>query len=101
MNIIVLGAGGLGSVVGALLSKNHDVTLVGRKAHVHSINKSGLEIEKTFAGNYKVKADEKITDILPKTLIILATKITANKALMKEIMRLKSVINNRKAIIQK
>jgi 2-dehydropantoate 2-reductase len=46
MNIAVIGAGAIGSIVGGLLSRaGEDVTLVGRKAHVEAINRSGLILE--------------------------------------------------------
>ncbi|MDD1773354.1 MAG: 2-dehydropantoate 2-reductase [Methanomassiliicoccales archaeon] len=44
MRISVFGAGALGSLMGALLSTKHEVTLIGRKAHVDAINQKGLEI---------------------------------------------------------
>ncbi|MEW5936689.1 MAG: 2-dehydropantoate 2-reductase [Candidatus Thermoplasmatota archaeon] len=45
MRIAVLGAGALGSLLGALLSLKHEVLLIGREAHVHAIRTSGLRIE--------------------------------------------------------
>ncbi|MBI2652840.1 2-dehydropantoate 2-reductase, partial [Candidatus Woesearchaeota archaeon] len=52
MNIIALGAGAIGSLYGAKLSRFNDVLLVGNKQHVDSINKNGLKISglenKTF-----------------------------------------------------
>jgi 2-dehydropantoate 2-reductase len=46
MNTAVIGAGAIGSIVGGLLSKaGEDVTLVGRKAHIEAINRSGLILE--------------------------------------------------------
>jgi 2-dehydropantoate 2-reductase len=45
MRICILGAGGLGSVFGALLAKQGvDTTLVGRPAHVDAINQHGLQM---------------------------------------------------------
>ncbi|MFC4987824.1 ketopantoate reductase family protein [Saliphagus infecundisoli] len=44
MEIVVLGAGSLGSLVGGLLAGAHDVTLVGREPHVEAIEADGLEI---------------------------------------------------------
>ncbi|MGH7802927.1 MAG: ketopantoate reductase family protein [Candidatus Binatia bacterium] len=45
MRVVVLGAGGLGSLVGGYLAKiGVDVTLVGRPAHVQAIRENGLEI---------------------------------------------------------
>lgn len=43
--IFVLGAGAIGSSIGALLSVNNDVTLIGNKAHIEAINSHGLIIE--------------------------------------------------------
>ena len=44
MNIVVFGAGAIGSLLGGLLSKNNNVVLIGRKQHVDKINKDGLKI---------------------------------------------------------
>jgi 2-dehydropantoate 2-reductase len=44
MKITVLGAGALGSLMGGILSKAHDVTLVGRQAHIDAIEREGLSI---------------------------------------------------------
>ncbi|MBL4622933.1 MAG: ketopantoate reductase family protein [Immundisolibacteraceae bacterium] len=45
MRICILGAGGLGSVFGALLAKQGvDITLIGRAAHVNAINEKGLQL---------------------------------------------------------
>lgn len=44
MRFIVFGAGGVGSVVAAKLSRHHDVALVGRDDHVQAIREKGLEL---------------------------------------------------------
>ncbi|WP_302081855.1 ketopantoate reductase family protein [Salinibaculum rarum] len=44
MDIVVVGAGSLGSLVGGLLARAHDVTLVGRDPHVSTVRESGLRI---------------------------------------------------------
>lgn len=44
MEIVVFGAGSLGSLVGGILADEHDVTLVGRNPHVDIINESGLQL---------------------------------------------------------
>ncbi len=75
MEVIILGAGGIGSLVGALLSKSNDVLLVGREAHVDEINKNGLEISGSINENFKVKAAIETGDIEDNTLIILSTKV--------------------------
>jgi len=48
MNIVVFGAGSLGSLLGGLLAREHDVTLVGRDQHVSVITDSGLAITGAF-----------------------------------------------------
>lgn len=45
MEILVFGAGSLGSLIGGLLAREHDVTLVGRGPHVDAIEQSGLTID--------------------------------------------------------
>jgi 2-dehydropantoate 2-reductase len=44
MRIVVMGAGAMGSLVGGLLSAQHDVTLVGRKGPMEAIRARGLRI---------------------------------------------------------
>lgn len=45
MEIAVLGAGSLGSLVGGALARTHDVTLVGRDPHVATVRAEGLRVE--------------------------------------------------------
>ena len=41
MHTVILGAGGLGSVIGGFLAKGgHEVTLIGRPAHVEAVRKT-------------------------------------------------------------
>jgi 2-dehydropantoate 2-reductase len=44
MEIVVFGAGSLGSLIGGLLATAHDVTLVGRQPHMAAIEGAGLRI---------------------------------------------------------
>lgn len=44
MDIVVFGAGSLGSLVGGLLARAHEVTLVGRDPHVGQVSDSGLRV---------------------------------------------------------
>lgn len=45
MDIVVFGAGSLGSLLGGLLAREHPVTLVGREPHVGAVRASGLRID--------------------------------------------------------
>jgi 2-dehydropantoate 2-reductase len=54
-NIAVIGAGAIGSTLGAFLSRaGHSVTLIGRSAHVEVIQQEGLQVEGVF-GTFKVQ----------------------------------------------
>jgi 2-dehydropantoate 2-reductase len=44
MDVAVFGAGSLGSLLGGLLARAHDVTLVGRDPHIDTVAGSGLRI---------------------------------------------------------
>jgi 2-dehydropantoate 2-reductase len=72
--IFVLGAGAIGSVYGAFLSKRNDVALIGNKAHMQAVNSKGLAISGDIAETFYVKTDTEIREIPEKTLIILTTK---------------------------
>ncbi|MFC4249700.1 ketopantoate reductase family protein [Natribaculum luteum] len=45
MEIVVFGAGSLGSLVGGVLAREHDVTLVGRDDHADAVHEGGLVVE--------------------------------------------------------
>ena len=47
VDIVVFGAGSLGSLVGGLCAREHRVTLVGRDPHVAAVRESGLAVEGT------------------------------------------------------
>jgi len=44
MDVVVFGAGSLGSLLGGLLAREHDVTLVGRDPHAAAVRESGLRV---------------------------------------------------------
>ncbi len=75
MNYIILGAGAIGSYYGAMLSKNCNVLLIGRKEHVDAINSNGLKIDGIEKGNFKVKAVTEIDKIKENTVVLLTTKV--------------------------
>jgi 2-dehydropantoate 2-reductase len=87
MKIIILGAGAIGSVYGALLSRKYDVLLIGRKAHVDKINQEGLNIEWKAEQVFQIKAKETIEqeDITDNTLIILTTKVYDSREAIEKI----------------
>jgi 2-dehydropantoate 2-reductase len=50
MDVVVFGAGSLGSLLGGVLAREHDVTLVGRDPHVAAVRDAGLRVEGAFEG---------------------------------------------------
>lgn len=78
MNIVVLGAGAIGSVYGYQLSARHNVTLVGTAAHMRAIGERGLRIEGSVrTGTFHLKAVTGLDAIEPGTLVILTTKVSS------------------------
>jgi 2-dehydropantoate 2-reductase len=78
--IIVLGAGAIGSVYGARLSKFHDVTLIGGAAHVEAIRRNGLIMQGIVPETVRLPAYTRVRSIEPGTLILLTTKVNNNVA---------------------
>jgi 2-dehydropantoate 2-reductase len=67
-----MGAGAIGSLFGALISKNNNVLLIGRKPHVSAIKKSGLVIRGKTQFNVKINAEHSMDSIVfsPDILIL-------------------------------
>jgi 2-dehydropantoate 2-reductase len=88
MTIIILGAGAIGSVYGAKLSKHHDVTLVGGAAHVAAIERHGLQMQGLLSDTLHLPAVTRLASIAPGTLILLTTKVNNNVAAVEPIVPL-------------
>ncbi|MFC5279836.1 ketopantoate reductase family protein [Halorubrum rubrum] len=56
MEVLVHGAGALGSLVGGLLAPAHDVTLVGRNPHMRRVREEGLRIEGAVEARVRPRA---------------------------------------------
>jgi 2-dehydropantoate 2-reductase len=88
MHIIILGAGAIGSVYGAKLSRHHDVTLVGGAAHVAAIERDGLQMQGLLSETLHLPAVTRLASIEPGTLILLTTKVNNNVAAVEPIVPL-------------
>ncbi|PYI94705.1 MAG: 2-dehydropantoate 2-reductase [Verrucomicrobia bacterium] len=88
MEIIVLGAGAIGSLYGAKLAAGNDVTLVGRAEHVAAINSRGLRIEGIESQVVRVHAATSLDHLGPEALIVLTTKVPDSAAALRPIARL-------------
>ena len=85
---MILGAGAIGSVYGAKLSKFHDVTLVGGAAHVAAIQRGGLVMRGLLSETLQLPAVTQLGRIEPGTLILLTTKVNNNVAAIAPIVPL-------------
>ena len=88
MQIIVLGAGAIGSLYGAKLAATNDVTLVGRAEHVAAINANGLRVEGLESEIVRVRALTALEKIGPNALVLLTTKVPDIAAALEPIARL-------------
>jgi 2-dehydropantoate 2-reductase len=75
MQIVVLGAGAIGSLYGAKLAAENDVTLVGRADHVRAVEEHGLRIEGLETKTVRVRAATQVTELQANALILLTTKV--------------------------
>ena len=85
MQIIVLGAGAIGSLYGAKLAAENDVVLIGRPEHAAAINSRGLRIEGIEAQTVRVRSASAVQQIGANALILLTTKVTASATAIEEI----------------
>jgi 2-dehydropantoate 2-reductase len=79
VNVIVLGAGAIGSVYAAKLAANHDVTVVARGAHVEAINRGGLRMIGREVLTARARAVTVVDAVPPDTLVLLTTKVNDNR----------------------
>jgi 2-dehydropantoate 2-reductase len=75
VRIVVVGAGAIGSLFGALLHRaGNDVTLVGRPQHVEAIGREGLKVEGRTTGEFRIRAVAELPPGLLTDLALLTVK---------------------------
>ena len=75
MNIVILGAGAIGSLFGALLSKKNNVVLIGRSSHVNAIKKNGLKITGKTNMSVNISSEDSVDNVtFSVDLLILTVK---------------------------
>ncbi len=72
--IIVVGAGAIGCLLAAMLSKQYSVVVVGRRQHVEVIKKRGLKITGLVDQVLQLEATTTVPKIEAGTIIFLTTK---------------------------
>ena len=88
MNVIVLGAGAIGTFYGARLSTTNEVTLVARKEHADRIRTDGVRITGLEDATYRVNAATEVHALAPDTVVLLTTKVTGSEAAVRPIVDL-------------
>jgi 2-dehydropantoate 2-reductase len=89
MNIIIFGAGAIGSYFGSMLSKNNNVLLIGRKPHIKAIKKNGLKIEDKTNQKIKIEAETSIDDVnYSPDLVILTVKSYDTESAIKQVKKI-------------
>ena len=74
MRIAVFGAGALGSVVGGLLSRRNEVTLIGRSAHMQAIEHNGLVVGGMVEAVFVPQAVSEVGQVHEVDIVIVTVK---------------------------
>jgi 2-dehydropantoate 2-reductase len=80
VNIVIFGAGAIGSVYAAKLADRHDVTLVARPSHVDAIMRGGLRLVGREDRVVRVRAVSSLDAVGDEALVLLTTKVNDNGA---------------------
>lgn len=97
MNIVIFGAGAIGSLFGAMLSKENNVVLIGRKSHIDAIKKNGLVIKGKSNLNVKISAENTVDKLnYSPDLLILTVKSYDTK---KAIQQVKKIIDDNTIVL--
>lgn len=87
MEILVFGAGAMGSLLGGLLSVRHDVLLVGREEHVEAIRARGLRISGKTVRLVHPRAATRAPAAFHPQLVLVSTKAYDTASAMSSLKR--------------
>lgn len=88
MRFLIFGAGALGSLIGAFLSRRNEVTLVGRRDHVSKIDTEGLRVSGLTETLVKPVAVERIEDAASFDFIFITVKSYDTKNAMENLTKM-------------
>jgi 2-dehydropantoate 2-reductase len=74
LRFLIFGAGAMGSFVGALLARSHEVTLVGRPGHVDAIRRDGLIVTGRTELEVRPRAVEQLSRAGPVDVVVVTVK---------------------------
>lgn len=87
MDILVFGAGAMGSFFGGLLSVRHDVTLIGREDHMKAVRVHGLRMTGKTVRVMRPRSATRIPRDAQPELVIIATKSYDTSDAMRSLRR--------------
>lgn len=87
MEILIFGAGAIGSLFGGLLSIRQDVLLVGRREHMEAVRRHGLRISGKSTLLSRPRAATKIPTSARPDLVLVATKAYDTQNAMLQLKR--------------
>lgn len=78
LTVAIMGAGAVGCYFGGMLARaGNDVVLIGRPAHVHAIQASGLRLQRLgFDEQVRVRASADVADVRGASLVLFCVKST-------------------------
>jgi 2-dehydropantoate 2-reductase len=85
MRITVFGAGGVGGVLGGLLSTRNEVTLIGRRDHVLAVRSDGLQLSGTVEGVFRPAARESVEGLETQDVVLITVKAYDTDTAVREI----------------
>ena len=86
MNIVIYGAGAIGSLFGAYLAKNNTVFFIGRSPHIQCVEQKGLCIKGKTIVEKKIPGSESINNIpFTPDLVVLTVKAYDTEQAIKEL----------------
>jgi 2-dehydropantoate 2-reductase len=85
VRITVFGAGGVGSLLGGLLSTKHEVTLIGRRDHIQAVSRDGLRLTGTVEGMFHPAARETAEGLGPQDVVLITVKAYDTDTAVREV----------------
>lgn len=85
MRFAVFGAGAVGSLLGGLLSADHEVTLIGRREHMEAVRERGLRLSGTVSGVFRPAAVESVAGLEVQDVVLITVKAYDTEAALSEI----------------
>lgn len=86
MNVVVLGAGAVGSLFGARIARaGHSVTLIGRAEHVAAVRERGLRVRDGREEVVRLRAETRLAPGLPADVVLVTVKSFDLASAMREL----------------